>query len=454
MGLTDRLSTAWQALTSPVTRLPARSWDQMLFNGHVYQLGLETTMPYAKEEEIGRDFPSLVAQAYKSNGVIFACILTRLQVFSQARFQWQSVISGKTGDLFGTTALSLLEHPWPGATTGDLLTRMLVDVDLAGNAFVVRQPNRLRRMRPDWVSIIVGSPTDDDVDGWDLEAEVIGYVYHPGGRHSGRKAIPLLREQVAHFAPIPDPTAAFRGMSWLTPIIRETMADSGMTAHKLRFLENGATPNLIVKRADNPQRQAFDEWVEMMEAGHAGVANAYKTLYLTAGADATPVGKDFQQLEFKATQGAGETRIAAAAGVHPVIVGLSEGLQGSSLNVGNFGSARRLVADKTLWHLWSNVAGSLETIIPPPLASRLWIDGRIPFLREDRKDAAEIQRIKAASIRQLVDAGYKPESVVAAIEAEDNTLLKHSGLFSVQLQPAGTIAPTSEPTNGKVPMEA
>jgi hypothetical protein len=75
--------------------------------------------------------------------------------------------------------------------------------------------------------------------------------------------------------------------------------------------------------------------------GHAGVANAYKTLYLTAGADATVVGKDLQQLDFKVVQGAGETRIAAAAGIHPVIVGLSEGLAGSSLNAGNFAAARR-----------------------------------------------------------------------------------------------------------------
>jgi hypothetical protein len=109
------------------------------------------------------------------------------------------------------------------------------------------------------------------------------------------------------------------------------------------------------------------------------------------------------------TQGAGESRIAAAAGVHPTIVGLSEGLQGSSLNSGNFGAARRLVADRTMSWLWRNAAGSLEILVPPPAGASLWYDASgIPFLREDRKDAAEIQQIKAATIRQLVDAGYEP----------------------------------------------
>ncbi len=99
------------------------------------------------------------------------------------------------------------------------------------------------------------------------------------------------------------------------------------------------------------------------------------------------------------------------------------------------------------------MAGSLETIIPPPGGSRLWYDDRdIAFLREDRKDAAEIQQIKAQSIRQLVDAGYEPESVVKAVEAEDMGLLKHSGLYSVQLQPPNSATPKPEPTNGIKPM--
>lgn len=456
MGVGDRIQAAWGALTR--SEYPTITLDGYLaqlqsfaYDGNVYPFGLSTTMTPSHEEDIGDDFGSLVGRAYRSNGIVFACMLTRMQVFSQARFQFQALRKGRPGETFSTPGLELLEHPWPGATTGDLLTQMLVDADLAGNAFHTIRAGQIVRMRPDWVSIVVGSYTDPEVDSWDLDAQVLGYIYHPGGRRSGRPSIGLRREMVSHFKPIPDPAARYRGMSWLSPIVREVMADGAATTHKLKFFENGATPNMVVKRVDAPDKDKFRDWVRMIEEGHAGLANAYKTLYLTAGADATVVGRDLQQLEFKVTQGAGETRIAAAAGVHPVIVGLSEGMQGSSLNAGNFGSARRLVADKTLWHLWSNAAGSLEMLIPPPKGARLWIDERIPFLREDRKDAAEIQHVKAASIRQLVDAGYEADSVVAAIEAEDMTLLVHSGLFSVQLQPPGTTQPEPAPQNGKVP---
>ena len=156
----------------------------------------------------------------------------------------------------------------------------------------------------------------------------------------------------------------------------------------------------------------------------------------------TVVGSSLQQMDFKSTQGAGETRIAAAARVPAVIAGISEGLAGSSLNAGNFSSARRLFADSCLRPLWRNAAGSLETIVKPPAGARLWYDDRdIAFLREDAKDAADIEQIKAVTIRQLVDGGFDPKSVVAAVQAQNMDLLAHTGKLSVQLQEPGAEAP-------------
>jgi hypothetical protein len=113
-------------------------------------------------------------------------------------------------------------------------------------------------------------------------------------------------------------------MSWLTPIVREIMADKAMTDHKLAFMENAATPNMVVK-LDVQDLDKFTKWMQQFKEDHEGARNAYRTVFLGAGADVTVVGADLKQIDFKVTQGAGETRIAAAAGVPPVIVGLSEG---------------------------------------------------------------------------------------------------------------------------------
>jgi phage portal protein BeeE len=417
----------------------ARHDEVHSFQGNTYwSLPLSNWKP--NEEGIGSDFVALVNGAYKANGVVFACELTRMALFSEARFQWRRMNYGRPGDLFGTQDLSILEKPWPQGTTGDLLSRMLVDADFAGSAYIARReerPGRLMRMRPDWVVLVLGSQDEPDFANLAMDAEVLGCMYYPGGIMSGHTPVPLLVEEFAHFAPITDPLATYRGMSWLTPIIREIQADTAATMHKLMFFENGATPQLVVTMGPDVKPANLRQFVAKMDDAHKGWQNAYKTLYLGGGADVTVVGKDLAQLDFKATQGAGETRIAAAAGVHPIIGGLSEGLAGSSLNAGNFTAAARIVADRTLRPLWRNVSGSLESIVPAPSRAELWYDERdISFLQEDRKDAADIQFIEAQAIRQLVDAQFEPASVVAAIAAQDMTLLVHTGIPTVQGQQA------------------
>jgi phage portal protein BeeE len=420
-----------------------------------------------KIEQIENSFPGFISAAYKSNTAVYALEMVRFLLFSEARFQFQRLENGRPTDLFSTSELAILETPWPNGTTGDLLSRLLLYSDFAGNAYAVRRMGRMGRMgrlakpviklpRPDWMWIVIGTNSSDFTpdmeagsDPWDIDAEIIGYQYHPGGIGYGTP-INLLPETVAHYAPIPDPLARYRGMSWMTPVIREIEADSSATAHKLSFFRNGATVNSVVT-VNNPMIKSADDmstWIDLFEAEHKGATNAYRTLYLANGADMKPVGSNMQQMDFSKTQGAGESRLAAAAGVPAAIVGFSEGLSGSSLNAGNYQAAKRRLADGTMRPLWRNVAGSLATIINVPGGARLWYDDRdIPFLAEDKKDRAEIFNLKATGVRTLFDAGYKVDAIILAADNDDLALLvgQHTGLFSVQTQaPGGMKMPLGE----------
>lgn len=449
MGLLERINARLRGERSIATVDDyAMAVNQFGFNGNTYPLtglNIQQTLSGLRAESITNSLESYASRLYAANGVVFACMGVRMMVFSAARFTWQQLNKGRPSELFGSSALGLLEHPWPGGTTQDLLKQMILDADLAGNSYwTVGPEGDLVRLRPDWVEIILGERT---VDGAPMGYTRVGYRYTEGGPYSGNRSVGFGPNDVAHFAPYPDPLATFRGMSWLTPVCRDAEADGLMNLHKRKFFENGATPNMVVKGITAANKDEFDKIVEMMESNHSGVENAYKTLYLTSGADATVVGSDLTQLDFKKVQGAGETRIAAAAGVPPVIVGLSEGLSGSSLNAGNYGQARRRFADGTCHPLWQDAVGSLEAILTPPASgTRLWYDTRdIPFLREDRDAAAKIQQEQASTMRTLIDAAFIPESVVAAVDSEDWSLLKHSGIPTVQVQ---NIAPPPEPTGG------
>jgi hypothetical protein len=94
--------------------------------------------------------------------------------------------------------------------------------------------------------------------------------------------------------------------------------------------------------------------------------------------------------------------------------------------------------------LWRNRGRFARPDHYVPPSSELWYDDRdIPALREDEKDAAEIQQSQAVTIRELINAGYEPDSVVKAVTAGDYNLLTHTGLVSVQLQEPGAQQPAS-----------
>lgn len=450
MSLLERIADA----RKDVSRSNIDSWisDYLIpstfgFNGNLYQtgLGLNDTYSSMRVREISTTLPAY-SQALRGSVPAFAAEMVRALVLSQARFTFRnSQLSRTPGRRFGSQALGLLEKPWPNATSGELLSRMEWHAGLAGNSFVLRRGGRLRVLRPDWTALLHGSMMEPNDAGGAIDGELIGYVYQNGGiGNPDTEPHTLQPDEVAHWSPIPDPLSPGMGMSWITPAIRDIQGDSAATEHKLKFFTNGATPNLVVKGIPAATKGQFDELVDAMEERHAGAANAYRTLYLTAGADATVIGADLRQIDFKSTQAAGENRITVLSRVPASLLGISEGLAGSSLNEGNFSAARRSFGDTWVFPMLQDVCAALSSITSVPSDAELWFDtSGIPILREDAKDAAEIAQIQGSTIRQLIDGGFAPDSVIAAVSSQDMSLLKHTGLLSIQLQPPGLPPPTT-----------
>lgn len=397
-------------------------------------------LPWGSSEQADAAFSGMVQNAYKKNGIVFALCMTRRFVLSEARFQYRRFNNGRPGTLFGDPSLSILEHPWRNGTTGDLINRIFLDDTRTGNAFIAKRPHGLAMLRPEYTTILMGSHGVPVEHPWEIDAEVIGYAYNPPG---GDLEI-LTPGEVAHFAPNPDPDFQFRGMSWVQPVMAELEADQAATTHKMKFFKVGGTPQTIVTVDKDMNPEDFKKFQFAMDKKYGGAQNAYKTWYVGGGVDVKVVGKDLKQLDLRATQGAGETRIAAAAGVPPIIAGFSEGLQAATYS--NYGQARRRFADGTCRPLWRLLAGALAPLVQGPAGAELWYDDRdIAFLREDKKDSAEIFKTQMLAYESGVRAGAKPDTVKAAVAAEDINLLEHTGLYSVQLQPPGTVAKAPNP---------
>ena len=365
-------------------------------------------------------------------------MLARSSLFSEARFQWRQRASAsqsnRPGPLFGTPALAPLEQPWPYATTGDLLGRAIQDVDLSGNAYFARRGDYLYRLRPDAVTIIVDG-------GLASDAEVIGFRYEPKPNGEVEYFFP---EQVIHWKPILDPAFRHRGMSWLLPVTLDVMGDKALIDHKLRFWENSATPNMVINAGEHSSVEGFRQWVENYRHSNEGRDKAHSSLILANGASAEVVGSDLKSLDLASVQGAGERRIAAASGVPAMLVGISSEVNAT---YSNWNQARRALGDLVMRPLWRSFCAAAENVLELPSGAELVVDDRqISFMQEDIQDAATIRNSNATAIRTLVDGGFTPDSVVQAIEADDLSLLEHTGLTTVQVGPQAM--PGSNGSNG------
>ena len=371
---------------------------------------------------------------FLASPVVFSVVLARMKVFSEVRFEYR-----RYGDseLWSGPGLRILERPWPGGTTSELLSHMELDASLSGNAFVVRanqvggSPDQLQILDPEKVEVVT--------DG----KQKIGYRYHPDGLNQGN-VIAVLLEDMAHWAPIPHLQQNWIGAAWVEAVLPEIRNDIRMTGHQSKFFTNAATPNLFVQIQGTMNPDSKDQLQQTLQRRYSGWENAYKTLVMDQGADMKVVGSDFQQMDFVNVQKSNEGRISSAGGVPPIIVSFKAGLDAATYS--NYGLAMRAFADHQVRPSWNSVTGALQNIVRPPNGSELWYNDRnVAALRQDAKDAADIKKTDALTLEALIRAGYTPDSAVDAVVTGDITRLEHTGLTSVQLLPPGEDGTSSEP---------
>jgi len=402
------------------------------------QQGIGRTLAGTPKIDVAGDFSSLVSIVHEQCSPVSAAVQARSLLLSQLRFKFRSLSDGR---LFGTEALSALERPG-SCDRPTLLSLTEMHASYAGNAFLYRNGGVTQILRPDWVSVVLASDSTDDPEilqsEWPADTRAAGYIYSPGGPGRGNQFL-LPATSVAHWMPEPDPLFPWRGRSWVQSVLSEALLDIQATGHQSKFFENAATPQMVFSLDEKLTATQVREFAEIVNAGHAGAENAYKNLFLGGGADVTVVGSDLKALSLRDMQGGFETRVAVRSRVPAAILGVREGLAGSALNSGNYTATRRLWADGWFAPSADSLCSALESIVDTPSDAELSHDpAQVLFLQEDRSDEAEIQGRQAATIRQLIEAGFEPETVKAAVATDDLTKLVHSGLYSVQLQAVGS----------------
>jgi phage portal protein BeeE len=428
-------------------------WEGMASGAAV----LTTSYASPDREPVMPQLAAFAQQANSSSAIVFAAILVRMALFSEARPCFQAK---DDNHLFGNTSLAKLEEPFgPDSTFGNLAARAEQDACLAGNSFTWDAPgeDRLVRLRPDWTTIISEIVP---VNGGGHYRRKVGYWTEPpkSALDQGEGFFVPAAECV-HWAPLPDPAADFRGMSWLTPIYRDIAGDDGLTGYKIKYLQNSASPNLLIKYAQKLAPGTVDSVRERMHARYGGVDNAFKTLVLDQGADVTVIGNSLAQMDFSGVSAVGTERILAAAGVPGVLVGL-EPLRGAGRG---FQESMQKFANMWARPEWRSFFGAFSKIMDVPAGNRLWFDtGDIAALQDGETERAQAALIRMQALLAARQAGYDPMSAIAAVDSMDLTQLKVAAVpppppggnvqhLLPQTSPGATADPLP-PTLGRLPV--
>jgi hypothetical protein len=441
-----------------------RLWDRLIRRDGYWEgmasgaAVMTTTYGSPNREAVLPQFAAWAQKAHASNSVVFSAFLIRMMLFSEARLCWQAL---DDKHLFGNTDLSLFEHPWgPDSITGDLLARMEQDAGIAGQAYIWAPPeeDRLVRLRPDWTTII--SELVHASRGGHYRRKIGYWTEPPKGVTGQGEGQFYPAAEVCHWAPIPDPAADFRGMSWLTPAVRDVAGDDGLSQYKIKYLENSASPNLLIKYAAKLQDATVDKIRERMAARHGGVDNAFKTLVLDQGADVTVIGNSLAQMDFSNVAAAGSERILAASMVPGVLVGL-EPLRGAGKG---YQESMHKLADLWARPQWRSACGALGQLVNVPAGNRLWFDtADIAALQDGALQRGQTALVNMQAVLTGRQAGYTRESITKAVNAGDITKLVPDPAAAPpanqpvqhqlpQAQPGATATPLPAGTQGRLPV--
>ena len=425
MGIRDLAAVLTGSTTQARSlALPWPMHDLLRYNGHAYLLGNQSYGPNEAPVTLTGD------AAYSDNGVVFAVERRRIELFKQVRFAFKRYGSGPkpmSADLFRDTALRPLDNP------ATILARMILDADTFGNSYQVMWQNRIRRLNPAWCTIVLGSelePDDPDV-AWD--AEPVGLIYRPATKPD--KGEVFAWDEVAHFAPIEDPRARFRGMSWMSPVLSEVSNTNAYNRYISKYWENNATPNTVVTFDPDKDTTEIEEFRDLFLEKQAGLDRSFRTAFLGGGADLKVIGSNLKDLAAKEITADQFAKICEAGGVPPVVVTIVPGLESAS-TYANYATAHRAFADLTMRPLWLEAVRALAKIVPAPAGSELWYDtSGISALQADALDDSAVMAAQAQTMRTLIDGGFEPSTVTDAVTTGDLAKLVHTNLVSVQLLP-------------------
>lgn len=391
----------------------------------IRDVAVTVTAGNEQPEPVQRDYANAADQGYRQNELVFACIQEYITSASEAKL----VVGNKDSDgvLVPTSqqrALSLVDEPNASMDTVAFLEALHMQLLIGGNAYLFTPRSNIGTisgmywLRPDRVRVI-----PDQMTGG-----AKAYRYTLDRYTLGAKQYIIPAEYIGHHKTT-DPINDWYGLGNLQVLAKMVNLDSDATDFGRAVFENKGVPAgfLKVARKINSQDEA-DAIRRNWHARFAGKANWQRIGVLDEDASYEKLANGMGEMALPDLRNLTESRICAAFGVPPIIVGAKVGLDSATYS--NYGQAKESFWEETLLPAYNRAAAFFTRALrdtPDFRGMEFAFDfSQVRALADDVKQQAEVQQINANTASILIKAGYEPDSVTDVLKLPEG--LVHTGM--------------------------
>ena len=340
----------------------------------------------------GRNFPAAIAEGYKRNEIIYACVYKKAQALTGVKIRVEK--ENTEEEIENHPLKLLLERPNPYWSWEDLIASISIVQDAAGIAYFQKVRARsggvvqLWPMRPDWVKPQLNS------NG------LQGYLYEL----PGKAPIPFKAQDVMSLR-LYDPMNMYGGTAPISVLGHAGDIDNAMSSYMRRFFLEGGIPMFALS---TDQVMVGEQDIQTVRAGfrnrYGGHDNWIEPVVLPAGLKLERINMSFADLGFDAVDGRNEARICAVLGVPPIIIGAKIGLDRSTF--ANYAEARTAWWEDDLHPKLRFLRGQLSRDLVPEFGEGIeieWDLSDIPAFQDDQNEVwtRALEHLKGGGV--LVD---------------------------------------------------
>lgn len=277
---------------------------------------------------------------------------------------------------------SLLEAPNSEDTFADIISEIIIDLHIYGDAYVEIAKNKqgipiaLFNVNVPSMKILV-----------DKHGKILGYIQLPQGVRTQNPVI-FSPDEIIHFK-FPNPGNEVYGLSPLESLFIPIETDLLAQSYNKKFFENHATPKLHVDLG-NCTLQQLKRTRMYFSKELQGVRNAHKTLVTEGGAKINVIGTKPSDMEFLNQRKFSRDEICSVLGVPPIKIGISE-----DVNRASAGEHDKTFKSEKVIPLQRMIATKLNL----RLISLFKLDVKFEFVEVDLRDAKEQAEIDEIYVR-------------------------------------------------------